>query len=101
MGTNYYIKKDYCDKCGRSNQEHIGKASEGWKFLFKLPQGMIIESIDDMKAYITGKVISNEYGEEVSHSDFWEMVEEKQKSQENENRIINLRGYNFLDSEFS
>jgi hypothetical protein len=33
MGTNYYLKRDVCEHCGRAAETlHIGKSSYGWCF---------------------------------------------------------------------
>lgn len=34
MGTNFYIR-DICSHCNRYDEEHIGKSSAGWKFIFQ------------------------------------------------------------------
>ena len=34
MGTNFYVRLNYCEHCGRYETLHIGKRSCGWKFDF-------------------------------------------------------------------
>lgn len=64
MGTNYYLKTDYCPCCGHPRKKiHLGKSSYGYKFLFCKSK-----KIHDFKSFCeflkTG-VIENEYGEEI------------------------------------
>lgn len=35
MGNNFYVEKNYCEHCKRSDYEHIGKSSVGWVFHFQ------------------------------------------------------------------
>ena len=32
MGTNYYLRTNICEDCGRYDETHVGKSSCGWKF---------------------------------------------------------------------
>ena len=78
MGTNYYIKENECEKCGRHEEIHLGKSSTGWQFSFQFNGGKFYKNVEEMKKWLQGKTIKNEYGEIVSEEDFWKMVDEKQ-----------------------
>lgn len=69
MGTNYYAYKIY-----PTDPQHIGKNSWGWVFHFQATS--TIKSVSQMKDYLKDKVIYNEYEEQVSHEEFWKIVEE-------------------------
>ncbi|OGD52557.1 hypothetical protein A3K80_09255 [Candidatus Bathyarchaeota archaeon RBG_13_38_9] len=53
MGTNYYLRKDCCDKCGRSDEIHIGHSSDGW--CFSLHVTGEIKNLDDWLALFKDK----------------------------------------------
>ena len=92
MGTNYY----YCPCCGQSKQRiHIGKSSCGWRFNFDGADLKTMD-IDKIKEKLKYGNIENEYGDEVSFDEFWEMVENKQK--ENEARSQNDKYIAIIDS---
>ena len=103
MGTNYYTRIEECDKCGRFDQVHLGKSSMGWRFTFQGNGGKFYKDVPEMKKWLKGKTITNEYGETVSYTSFWKMVAEKQKVVEPETmrhaRYFN--GYTFVNSDFS
>lgn len=114
MGTNYYIKADSCEKCGRSDGDiHLGKSSAGWQFSFQYNGGQYYKNVKEMKAWTKDKVIYDEYDAPVQYEDFWKMVKAKQKKsnlnhaeyvKENhpshtDNFVID--GYSFSDCEFS
>jgi len=102
MSTNYYTKVNYCDKCGRGDEIHLGKSSGGWKFNFQYNNGMFYKNVDEMKLWLRDKKIENEYGKEVSCKDFWEMVKAKQKIKDpEETDAIIIDGYKFFNREFS
>lgn len=100
---NYYAKKDLCSACGRGEEIHIGKSSAGWKFLFHYNGHATLEAF---KFWLDNLVIRNEQGGEITHADFWDMVNEKQtyKSNSSPERGVEFRsigGYEFWDCEFS
>ena len=103
MGTNYYTRIEECNKCGRFEQIHLGKSSYGWRFAFQGNGGKFYKDIPEMKKWLKGKTITNEYGYTVSYQAFWKMVAEKQKIVEPEimSHASYLNGYTFLDTEFS
>ena len=91
MGTNYYIKPDECEHCGRSDEPiHIGKSSIGWQFLFKAyPDehyecehvgGPIVSAADWRKRLMRpNTVIVDEYDRPESVECFWVFVTNKQQ----------------------
>ena len=102
MGTNYYIKENFCKSCGRFESIHLGKSSAGWRFCFNLNGKKYYKNVKEMKVWLKGKTIENEYNEEISQKDFWDMVNIKQKiSTKDEIHTFNISSYRFLDCEFS
>lgn len=108
MGTNYYTTLNNCDKCARYDQIHLGKSSGGWQFSFQYNGGKFYKNIPEMKKWLKGKEIKDEYDDIISYKDFWKMVEEKQK--EINNHALSfashgseqvIGGYSFSDCEFS
>jgi len=75
MGINYYLAKNYCNKCNRYESIHIGKSSYGWTFSFRAYKN--IRSFDDWKKEFIGNRIFDEYGKEITINDFVKMVESK------------------------
>ena len=66
MGTNYYLHKNPCDKCGRGDDEdrlHIGKSSAGWCFSLHVIPASGINTLDDWKREFEAGEIRDEYGE--------------------------------------
>lgn len=114
MGTNFYTRENECEKCGRYDELHLGKSSGGWQFSFQYNGGRFYKNVPEMKKWLKGKTIKDEYGREVTQEEFWSMVEEKQKP-EYENHAAMMRkeypshrdtehvidGYSFSDTEFS
>lgn len=109
MGTNYYTVPR---KPSLHRQVlHIGKASAGWKFVFQGYQindeneTLNIKSIQDWKDFIKNNdlVIFNEYNEEVSYDEFFELIESLQSNENKDNftRDANIDGYRFNFEEFS
>lgn len=106
MGTNYYLRTDFCVCCGHPKTEiHLGKSSGGWKFLFH--KHKFAKNVEEMKDLTKTGVIYNEYDDLVSYIEFWDMVETKQKEpfrNKEEYRIMgleNIDGYEFVECEFS
>ena len=95
MSTNYYNEKE----------EHIGKKSSGWPFLFKdQPQ---FTSIEKVKKWINSGQIISENGTPISSEDFWNMVEAGQKEPRRHRSTLEpdevryIDGFAFLDAVFS
>lgn len=114
MGTNYYTKTKKCPHCGHKPEGiHLGKSSMGWQFSFQYNGGEYYKNVEQMKKWLEDKEIQNEYGEDVTHKEFWDMVANKQTS-ENLNHAEYCRkkypgsisneliigGYSFTDCEF-
>jgi hypothetical protein len=75
MGTNYYLRKDCCDKCGRPDDKIlIGKSSYGWCFALHVTEE--IKSLDDWFVLFNDKnnKIFDEYGGEVSFDDMKSII---------------------------
>lgn len=106
MGTNYYMKFNLCDKCGRFDEIHLGKASCGWRFMLQYNDGKYYKTWKEMKEWLKdqiekGAVIRNEYGEEVSLDEFIEIVESKRHEPIDEYfDFIDEDGYRFDNGEF-
>lgn len=113
MGTNYYA---VMKKPTTAGPIHIGKSSIGWKFLFHSVDGYFNyvngEPLDSysrwvnfLKEYTENNtiVIMNEYDEEVSLTDFIELVQRKQLENNDDNfkHCDNVEGYRFFIGEFS
>lgn len=113
MGTNYYTKTTKCPTCGHKPEGiHLGKSSAGWRFSFQYNGGKYYKSFQGMRKWLNYMKIENEYGEEVSYEDFFEMVEEKQKENlnhadymkenyPNSNDSFKIGNYSFSDCKFS
>lgn len=113
MGTNYYAVERKFSL--HRNIIHIGKSSGGWKFNFQGYQDyeldwnkphISINSVEDWKAFLSNKEeygILNEYDEEISYEDFFNMVEEKQKENNKDDfrYTANINGYRFSYNDFS
>ena len=77
MGTNYYLQKDKCQHCGRSDEPlHIGKSSYGWHFSLHIIPEHNINTLDDwiMKWSEPNTSIVDEYGEIVKPSDMLDTI---------------------------
>lgn len=116
MGTNYYLKTEKCETCGHKEEGlHLGKSSMGWQFSFQYNGGQYYKNVEEMKEWLKDKKIENEYGEEVSYAEFWEMIENKQKPDfKNHAEEVSktnpsyargiefiINGYSFTDTSFS
>ena len=109
MGTNYKLRKNICDKCNHSAEElHIGKSSCGWTFTFRAHDEPFIHSVEDWRKELPKGRIFNEYGEEISEDEFWEIVKAQKKLSHNHarenpspNDWIDNDGNSFTRTEFS
>lgn len=114
MGMNYYTQTKKCPTCGHKPEGiHLGKASVGWQFSFQYNGGQFYKNVEEMKAWLSDKEIENEYGEPVTHEEFWAIVSKKQNPT-NKNHAEYCRvkypssaqyehvidGYSFTDREF-
>lgn len=115
MGTNYYTLTKKCPACGHKPEGiHLGKSSAGWQFSFQLNGGEYYKNVPEMKKWLKGKQIEDEYGQKITHKSFWEMVAIKQKKKfqnhaeyvkreypESSHTEYIIDGYSFSDCEFS
>jgi len=109
MGTNFYTKLNECESCGRYNEIHLGKSSYGWQFSFQYNGGLFYKNISEMKKWLKGRTIENEYGEIIKYDEFWKMVKAKQKkefqnhaqSYPDSTYELVIGGYSFSDCNFS
>lgn len=68
----------------RESEVHIGKSSCGWQFLFylgirKYTCGQSLKKEDIDKWFRSG-IIVDEYGDEISVDDFWQLVDTKKNA---------------------
>jgi len=107
MGTNYYIRENVCEHCGRAADEvHLGKSSFGWRFTLQANGLRFYKNWDEMKKWLHGKRIYDEYDEPIFVQDFIELVESKQdtidpQSDTGYEFMQEINGYKFYDCEFS
>jgi len=77
VGTNYYLRKNVCEHCGRGDKDkHIGKASYGWCFSLHVIPEDGINTLDDWKREFGSdrSQIVNEYGESVDASQMLDII---------------------------
>lgn len=88
MGTNYYLRRNVCETCKHVGEElHIGKSSMGWTFSFQALSEPFIHSEEDWRSELAkGGAIFDEYGESISHDEFWAKVDSKRKEKHNHAR---------------
>lgn len=77
MGTNYYLKENTCECCGRSEERHIGKSSGGWVFCLRVYPDEGINTLDDWKPRLAANPIKNEYGDDVEFDEMWKNITER------------------------
>jgi hypothetical protein len=79
MGTNYYLKMDICDKCGREDPAktlHIGKSSYGWCFSLHVIPGEIPNLSEWQRLFPLGRIF-DEYQEEISVEKMFALITER------------------------
>lgn len=115
MGTNYYTKTTERPTCSHKSEGiHLGKSSGGWTFSFQYNGGQYYKNIEEMKEWLANKQIVNEYGEDITHEEFWGMVAHKQEEKLNhtvecrgkygaeyDKQLYLIDGYSFSDGYFS
>jgi hypothetical protein len=106
MGTNYYLRTNECEHCGRFDELHIGKSSAGWTFSFQALPG--IQSWQDWALKIQeGGRIFNEYEGKIDFTDFEKLVHSKRQELHNHAReypdgsFLDDEGNSFSTNEFS
>lgn len=65
MGTNYYVRYNICDKCGRYDEWHIGKSGGGWCFSLHVEPESGVDDLEDVKKIMDEGEIYNEYGDQI------------------------------------
>lgn len=100
MGTNYYLKKDYCVLCGRYDKVHIGKRSLGWKFMFRVTD--VITSIEDWFREIdkSGGVIVDEYDENISIDKFKDILQSNVESHSQKDVFLGDKDWCWTDGKY-
>lgn len=123
MGTNFYHRTNICDHCNRYDEHHIGKSSGGWTFSFHgereidpemNPLNEMITSFSDWKTRLKDSKIFNEYDEEISLTEFLQLVEDKRDEKNNQTTYCRIEhpdyakncwlddeGNSFSEGEFS
>ena len=71
MGTNYFLRYNQCEHCGRYDEKHIGKSSAGWCFGLHVYPEERINTLNDWKILFSqpNAKIYNEYHELISVND--------------------------------
>jgi len=117
MGTNYHVKLNECECCGKCDEEiHLGKKSGGWVFLFRL-QPKFYNTFDEFIKYIIQDhiIIYDEYDVVQDKDEFIKMIKDSYADKKNQrhqkfDRMSvggirtgnkNIGGYDFCDREFS
>lgn len=78
MGTNYYVKSNICEHCGKGDEDlHIGKSSAGWVFSLHVMPELEINDLDDWERFWKDKKIVDEYGSEFSCDDMRAIITER------------------------
>lgn len=112
---NYYTATKKCPTCEHKPEGiHLGKSSMGWQFSFQYNGGQYYKNVEEMREWLKGKEIEDEYGAPVTHEDFWKMVAEKQKPEfknhatyckeqypSSSDTEYVIDGYSFTDANFS
>jgi hypothetical protein len=85
MGTNYYVRHNICETCGRYDEYHIGKSSAGWCFSLHVdPENGINDLYDICKLMKRGQVY-DEYGSDVTPAQMYSIITER--SWENDGQV--------------
>jgi hypothetical protein len=80
MGTNYYLEREICPHCGRSDEKlHIGKSSAGWCFSLHVDPDEGINNLADWQALWSAPDarIVDEYGREKSPDEMLSTITER------------------------
>jgi hypothetical protein len=80
MGTNYYLERDICSHCGRSDARlHIGKSSAGWCFALHVDADEGVNSLTDWQDLWSAPNarIVDEYGSEHSPEQMLETITQR------------------------
>ena len=78
MGTNYYVFDErITEETNVDSGLHIGKNSAGWGFNFEAHKGL--RTVKAYKKFLKGKVIYNEYDDEIPYDEFWDIVKDSKE----------------------
>lgn len=78
MGTNYYLHKNTCDHCGRSDERiHIGKSSGGWCFALCVHPEEHINDLPDWAEHWQNGIIKDEYDRPVTPEEMLTVITER------------------------
>jgi ABC-type uncharacterized transport system YnjBCD substrate-binding protein len=99
MGTNYYVRLDNCPTCKRYHEQHIGKNSWGWQFIFNATE---INNYDDWVKFLTENKdhIYDEYGAKHDLDEFLRMIESRADGRQDCCDYVDGK-YRFHKGEFS
>ena len=98
MGTNYYLKTDFCPCCGKPRKTvHLGKSSHGWKFLIQ-KQPRIYNYLSFCEVIKNG-IIEDEYDNQLSADELIDIIDVFQNGKSNPDSE-NIGGYDFLEADF-
>lgn len=77
MGTNYYVQRSCPNACAHCMMEdqHIGKQSAGWKFLFRAHKPDLVDRAAWEKVIQGDAVVVDENCQEMTPAEFWEQVD--------------------------
>ena len=79
MGTNYYLHRNACECCGRSEDRvHIGKSSYGWCFSLHVDKWEGANNLEEWQEEWKKGVIVDEYGQQVSPEEMLETITQRE-----------------------
>ena len=102
MGTNYYVQNSCPEACAHCSIEdqHVGKRSMGWRFMFRAHQG--IASRSEWESLIREPaVVVDEYGQRFTPEEFWALVDQTRTRRPGDGDWVDPDGWDFLNVEFS
>lgn len=84
MGTNYYLRKNTCEHCGRGDEDlHIGKSSGGWCFSLCVHPYENINTLEDWRRewdhMESDTRIVNEYNEIFTPDQMLKVITERRR----------------------
>lgn len=102
MSTNYYVIKNKCDCCGRSDRFHIGHFSAGWSFLFHGYEDKNVTDFSSWKNFIKEGEIFDEYDRPIEYDELLKDINlnEYHKHRTDDAYVKNINGYDFLFCDF-
>ncbi len=106
MGTNYYLHRNVCEHCGRSDERiHIGKSSSGWCFSLHVIPGEI-ENLAEWEATWPSGTIKDEYDEVIGPEEMMKTITDRDaiKAKRHEDRFCVGHGegpWDLIEGDFS